>query len=233
MSRSGKMPTGRPRSATTSPPIPRSFMSSAARSTVSPGAIVITPLPFLACISRTAAMDPPRGSGSGPSILPRGGRGRHRQGEVRVPDVLGHEPAAVLVHPAHQVLARVHGGSAGGPFGGRGPLEAPASLFHGHGSAAPDRVGVQGQGRRHRVQRAEELTDRVAAAHGRHVGGQYDGVLCIEVRDRVGVTRAGEAGPGGGRGRQGPSGGGPGGGRRGGPRRAGSRRTAAGGGGPR
>src|SRR2546430_10873487 len=47
--------------------------------------------PFLASISRTVAMDPPPGSGSGPSILPRGARGRHRQGEVRVPDVLGHE----------------------------------------------------------------------------------------------------------------------------------------------
>src|SRR2546430_13945857 len=47
--------------------------------------------PFLASISRTVAMDPPPGSGSGPSILPRGARGRHRQGEGRGPDVLGHE----------------------------------------------------------------------------------------------------------------------------------------------
>src|SRR5207247_8736816 len=112
--------------------------------------------------------------------------------------------------------ARGHGGSAGGPFGGRGPLEAPAALFHGHGSAAADRVGVQGQGGRHRVQRAEELADRVAAAHGRHVGGEYDGVLRIEVRDRVGVARAGEVGPGGVRGVDRLLGGGRGVGRRGG-----------------
>src|SRR5207247_713762 len=232
MSRSVKMPTGRPAAASATPPLPRSFMSSAARSTVSLGAIVITSLPFLASISRTVAMDPPPGSGSGPSILPRGARGRHRQGEVRVPDVLGHEPAAVLVHPAHQVLARVHGGSAGGPFGGRGPLEAPASLFHGHGSAAPDRVGVQGQGGRHRVQRAEELADRVAAAHGRHVGGEHDGVLRIEVRDRVGVARAGEAGPGGVRGVNGLLGGGRGVGRRGGRGGAASGPPGGGGGDP-
>src|SRR5207247_2019593 len=103
-------------------------------------AIVITSLPFLASISRTVAMDPPPGSGSGPSILPRGARGRHRQGEVRVPDVLGHEPAAVLVHPAHQVLARVHGGSAGGPFGGRG---RGVGRRGGRGGAASEQRGEE------------------------------------------------------------------------------------------
>src|SRR6266511_110 len=67
MSRSVKMPTGRPFSATISPPMARSFMSCAAASTVSPGAIVSTSLPFLARMSRTVGMVPPPGWG----VVPR------------------------------------------------------------------------------------------------------------------------------------------------------------------
>src|SRR5437763_8613387 len=61
MSRSVKMPTSRPPSVTTSPPMPRSLMSSAAFSTVSPGFTEMTSLPFLARISWTVGTLPPPG----------------------------------------------------------------------------------------------------------------------------------------------------------------------------
>src|SRR3977135_1857904 len=32
---------------------------------------------------------------------------QHRQGDVRVPDVLRHQPPSALIHPAHDVLARI------------------------------------------------------------------------------------------------------------------------------
>src|SRR6266487_2781926 len=63
MSRSVKMPTSRPRSVTTSPPMPRSLMSSAALSTVSPGFTEMTSLPFRARMSWTVGMLPPPAEG--------------------------------------------------------------------------------------------------------------------------------------------------------------------------
>src|SRR5437016_4899681 len=63
ISRSVKMPTSRPPSVTTSPPIPRSLMSSAALSTVSPGFTEMTSLPFLVRISWTVGTLPPPAGG--------------------------------------------------------------------------------------------------------------------------------------------------------------------------
>src|SRR6266705_1973620 len=63
MSRSVKMPTSRPPWVTTSPPIPRSLMSSAALSTVSPGFTEMTSLPFLVRISWTVGTLPPPAGG--------------------------------------------------------------------------------------------------------------------------------------------------------------------------
>src|SRR5437867_10445539 len=56
MSRSVKMPTSRPPSVTTSPPMPRSLISSAAFSTVSPGFTEMTSLPFRARMSWTVGI---------------------------------------------------------------------------------------------------------------------------------------------------------------------------------
>src|SRR5712692_1074517 len=56
MSRSVNMPTSRPPSVTTRPPMPRSLMSSAALSTVSPGFTEMTSLPFRARMSWTVGM---------------------------------------------------------------------------------------------------------------------------------------------------------------------------------
>src|SRR5882672_10777761 len=56
MSRSVKMPASRPPSVTTNPPMPRSLMSSAALSTVSPGFTEMTSLPFRARMSWTVGM---------------------------------------------------------------------------------------------------------------------------------------------------------------------------------
>src|SRR3989442_5722691 len=63
ISRSVKMPPSRPPSVTTRPPIPRSLMSSAALSTVSPGFTEMTSLPFLARISWTVGTLPPPAGG--------------------------------------------------------------------------------------------------------------------------------------------------------------------------
>ena len=56
ISRSVKMPTSRAPSVTTRPPMPRSLMSCAARSTVSPGVTEMISLPFLARMSCTVGM---------------------------------------------------------------------------------------------------------------------------------------------------------------------------------
>src|SRR5438876_9306937 len=63
ISRSVKMPTSRPPSVTTSRPLPRSLMSSAALSTVSPGFTEMTSLPFLVRISWTVGTLPPPAGG--------------------------------------------------------------------------------------------------------------------------------------------------------------------------
>src|SRR6185295_7489554 len=63
MSRSVKIPTSRLPSVTTNPPMPRSLMSSAALSTVSPGFTEMTSRPFRARMSWTVGMLPPPGWG--------------------------------------------------------------------------------------------------------------------------------------------------------------------------
>src|SRR3989442_10775736 len=64
-------------------------------------------------------------------LPPRGPRRRgssRGQWQVAVPDVVHHEPASVLLCPAHDVLARVHGWGARRQFGagGGGPVPPPS-----------------------------------------------------------------------------------------------------------
>src|SRR6266536_4337926 len=77
MSRSVKIPASRFPSVTTRPPIPRSFMRSAACSTVSPGATEMMSLPFLARMFWTVAILPPPALEWSSSILSLRGRARH------------------------------------------------------------------------------------------------------------------------------------------------------------
>src|SRR5205807_9679124 len=87
---------------------------------------------------------------------------------------------------------------AGGPRGGGGPAEGPATQLDRRGSAPPDRVGVDVQhgGRGgHAVHRAEEAANRLAPALRRHVGRHDDGVRLVILGQRIGVAGRGQPGP--------------------------------------
>src|SRR6185437_8012248 len=123
---------------------------------------------------------------------------RHRRGDVRFPDVLGHQPPSALIHPPHDVLARIGGRHAGRPFGAGAPRELPASQLDGHRPARPNRLGANGEhgGRAgHGVQHGEERADRVAPVHRRHVRGEDHRIRLVVLGERVRMTCGGKTRP--------------------------------------
>src|SRR5712691_10208408 len=83
------------------------------------------------------------------SILAAGGGrcGSGGQRRVAVPDIVHHQPAAVLLSPAHDVFARVDRGHARWQFraGGEGPM--PPVRLNGDRSTAHYRHGTEGENR--------------------------------------------------------------------------------------
>src|SRR2546426_6385898 len=104
-----------------------------------------------------------------PPRCPRRRGSSRGQWQVAVPDVVHHEPAFVLLCPAHDVLARVHGWGARRQFGAGGVGPVPPPSLDRHRSTGHDGHGMEGQSR--------AWVDRLLGA-GRGVG--WGGRLAAE-----------------------------------------------------
>src|SRR2546427_486001 len=132
-----------------------------------------------------------------PPRCPRRRGSSRGQWQVAVPDVVHHEPASVLLCPAHDVLARVHGWHARWQLGAGGVGPVPPPCLDGHRSTGHDGHGMEGQGgaRVDRIDGREERPDGILAAHRCHVGRHDHRVRGVELGDRIGVAAARESGP--------------------------------------